>query len=42
MEIPTMALPILIIFLDPQIPKKFLQSKVSFKKTEDAAPVPEP
>jgi hypothetical protein len=39
---PTMALPVWEIFLDPQIPKKFLQSKFSFTKTEDAAPVPEP
>jgi hypothetical protein len=29
-------------FLDPQIPKKLLQSKFSSKKTEDPAPVPEP
>ena len=28
--------------MDPQIPKKLLQSKVSSKKTEDPAPVPEP
>ena len=39
---PTMALPVWETFLDPQIPKKFLQSKFSFTKTEDAAPVPEP
>ena len=41
-DYPTMAHPVLDTFLVPQIPKKFLQSKFSFKKTEDAAPVPEP
>ena len=39
---PTMALPFSHPVLVPQIPKKFFQSKFSFKKTEDAAPIPEP
>ncbi len=39
---PTMALPVWESILVPQIPKKFIQSKFSFTKTEDAAPVPEP
>jgi len=39
---PTMALPVWETILVPQIPKKFIQSKFSFTKTEDAAPVPEP
>ena len=39
---PTMAHPVLETYLDPQIPKKFLQRKLTFEKTEVAAPVPEP
>ena len=39
---PTMALPVWESILVPQIPKKFIRSKFSFTKTEDAAPVPEP
>jgi hypothetical protein len=36
---PTIALPVWDTFLDPQIPKKLLQSKLAWEKTEDA-PVP--
>jgi hypothetical protein len=39
---PTMAHPVLETFLAPQIPKKFLQSKFSWAKTEDEAPVSGP
>jgi len=39
---PTMALPVWETILDPQIPKKFFQSKFSFTKAEDAGPIPEP
>ena len=41
-ENPTMALPVWETILAPQIPKKFIQSKFSFAKAEEAAPVPEP
>ncbi len=37
-----MAHPVLETFLAPQIPKKFLQSKFSWAKTEDEAPVSGP
>ena len=40
---PTMAQPVLETYLvPPQIPKKFLQKTLGFKKTEVPAPVPEP
>ena len=40
---PTMANPVVDTFLDThQIPKQFLQRKLTFEKTEVADPVPEP
>jgi hypothetical protein len=42
-DTPTMAHPVLETYLDPpQIPRQFLQKTLAFKKTDVAAPVPEP